>query len=79
MRSHAQKKDRYKETGMMIGAATRPHSFHLCSRCNSNPVFFRVKSEILNAQVCVECGLKAVGLGLTVIPLVSEEGSFSHA
>lgn len=61
----------------MNGSRKQRNGSHFCTRCYSNPVFFRVRSEILNVDVCVECGLEAVSLGLMVTQLSERKSEFS--
>jgi ribosomal protein L37AE/L43A len=56
----------------MISSADENYQVHLCQRCDSNPIFFRVRSEVIDVKVCVECGVKAASLGLTVTELSKE-------
>jgi len=61
----------------MIRSLKQRNKLHLCPRCESNPLFFRVRSEILDIKVCVECGLKARRLGLIVTELPREQVGLS--
>lgn len=63
----------------MIVLPSEKNNGHLCPRCNSNSVFFRVQSEILDLKVCVECGLEAAKLGLIVTELSKERAGFSRS
>jgi hypothetical protein len=67
----------------MNGLRKQTNGHNLCARCYSNAIFFRVRSEILDVSVCVECGLEAVSLGLIVTQLsaspIHPNGSLSNA
>jgi Zn ribbon nucleic-acid-binding protein len=57
----------------MLRSPKERNRTYLCPRCESEPLFFRVRSEILDVKVCVECGLKAKRLGLFVTELPREQ------
>jgi hypothetical protein len=61
----------------MLRSPKQRKKSHLCPRCESGPLFFRVRSEILDVKVCVECGLKAKRLGLLVTELPREQVGLS--
>jgi Zn ribbon nucleic-acid-binding protein len=59
----------------MTDSTNRDSADLLCQRCDSQPLFFRVRSEIIDIKVCVECGVKAASLGLIVTELSKDKGS----
>lgn len=41
----------------------------VCPRCYGEPLWFRVRSDLMDIDVCEQCGLAAAKLGLEVIRL----------
>jgi hypothetical protein len=45
-----------------------------CPRCKGKPLRFRVRSDLMDIEVCESCGLTAANLGLEVTKL-TESGA----
>lgn len=61
-----------RHRAMTESRQTNPAAY-VCQRCDNNAVFFRVRSEVIDIKVCVECGVKAASLGLIVTELSKEQ------